>query len=61
MSIPKGVRKAELWQELRRLLKEKFSGTAWPQTILDRGITKAELTKYIFALKPSHRYFGKKY
>ena len=28
---------------------------------MDRGITKDELIKYIFALKPSHRYFGKKY
>ena len=27
---PKGIRKAQLWQELQRLLKPKCGGTAWP-------------------------------
>ena len=58
---PKGLRKAELWLELQRLLKSKFAGTAWPKTVLDRGITNLEILKYIQALNPSHRYFGKKH
>ena len=29
----------------------------WPETILARGITNQELTQYIYALKPDHRYF----
>ena len=42
-------------------MKANCSGTVWPETILDRGITKPELIMYISALKPSHRYFGKNY
>ena len=61
MPIPRGVKKAELWQELRSLLKDQNQGADWPKTILDHGITKSELTKYVFALKPNHRYFSKKF
>ena len=57
---PKGVRKAQLWLELQRLLKLKCAGTAWPETVLDRGITNLEILKYIQALHPSHHYFGKR-
>ena len=39
---PKGVRKAQLWLELQRLLKLKCAGTAWPESVLDRGITNLE-------------------
>ena len=44
---PKGVRKAQLWIELQQLLKSKCAGTAWPQTVFDRGITNLEILKYI--------------
>ena len=54
---PKGVRKAQLWMELQRLLKSKCAGTAWPQTVLDRGITNIEILKYIQALDPNHHFF----
>ena len=54
---PKGVRKAQLWFELQRLLKSKCAGTAWPQTVFDRGITNLEILKYIRALDPNHRFF----
>ena len=37
----------------------KCGGTAWPETVLDRGITNLEILKYIQALNPSHHYFGK--
>ena len=56
---PRGVRKAELWQELQRLLKVKCAGSTWPESVLDRGITNLELLKYIQALNPSHHYFQK--
>jgi len=57
--IPRSVRKAELWQELQRLIHKKCPGAGWPDTVKAQGITKAELTSYIYALKPSHRYFGR--
>ena len=41
--IPRNVRSAELWQELQRLINKKYPGTAWPETVKARGITKAEL------------------
>ena len=44
---PRGVRKAELWQELQRLLKVKCAGTVWSETVLDRGVTNLEILKYI--------------
>ena len=56
--VPRGVRKAELWKELQRLLKLKCTGIGWPETVLARGITNVELTKRIYALKPDHRYFS---
>ena len=56
---PKGLRKAQLWVELQRLLKSKCEGATWPETILDRGITNQEILKFIQALNPSHHYFGK--
>ena len=56
---PRGLRKAQLWLELQRLLKSKCSGAVWAETVLDRGITNLEILKYIQALNPSHHYFGK--
>ena len=56
---PKGLRKAQLWLELQRLIKLKCAGTAWSKTVLDRGITNLEILKYIQALNPSHHYFVK--
>tara|TARA_B100000768_G_C11142731_1_gene316797 strand:+ start:60 stop:419 length:360 start_codon:yes stop_codon:yes gene_type:complete len=44
---PKGLHKTQLWLELNRLLKSKCAGTAWPNTVLDRGITNLEILKYI--------------
>ena len=44
---PEGLRKTQLWLELNRLLKSKCAGTAWPNTVLDRGITNLEILKYI--------------
>ena len=55
---PRGVRKAELWSELQRLIKLKSAGSGWPETILSRGITNQELAYYIYALKPNHQYFS---
>ena len=43
VEVPRRVRKAELWQELQRLLKLKGSGSCWPETILSRGITNQDL------------------
>ena len=56
---PRGLRKAKLWLELQRLLKSKCGGTAWPETVLDRGITNLDILKYIQAINPGHHYFGK--
>ena len=39
VEVPRRVRKAELWQELQRLIKLKCSGTGWPESVLARGIT----------------------
>ena len=44
---PKNLRKAQLWPELQRLIMLKCAGTAWPETVLDRGITNLEILKYI--------------
>ena len=54
---PRRVCKAELWHELQQLIKQKHDGVGWPETILARGVTNQELSKYIYALKPDHRYF----
>lgn len=54
---PRRVRKAELWQELQQLIRQKQDGAGWPETILARGITNQELANYIYALKKDHRFF----
>jgi len=59
--VPMNVRSAELWYKLQQLISKKYPGANWPETVKARGITKAELTQYIYALKPNHRYFSKSF
>ena len=59
--VPMSVRSAELWKELQQLISKKYPGASWPETVKARGITKAELIQYIYALKPNHRYFSKSF
>ena len=57
--MPSGLKKQTLWEELNGLVEKRCPEGSWPESVKQRGITNMELLKYIYALKPTHKYFSK--